>query len=100
MYQILDGQQWRHIWVVSDIHGCYHPLMDELKQRHFNPYEDLLISVGDLIDRGPESVKSLQLIRENGFARCGGTMSKWRLTRSVITILLSGPSMEVYGFPV
>jgi len=72
MYQILDGQQWRHIWVVSDIHGCYHPLMDELKHRHFNPYEDLLISVGDLIDRGPESVKSLQLIREKWFRAVRG----------------------------
>jgi hypothetical protein len=25
---------WRHVWVVSDIHGCYQWLMDELKRRH------------------------------------------------------------------
>ncbi|WP_313559418.1 metallophosphoesterase, partial [Enterobacter sp.] len=64
MYQRIEGGMWRHVWVVSDIHGCYQWLMDELKRRHFNPYEDLLISVGDVIDRGPDSVKCLQLIHE------------------------------------
>ncbi|MCL7706608.1 serine/threonine-protein phosphatase, partial [Enterobacter kobei] len=39
MYQRIEGGMWRHVWVVSDIHGCYHWLMDELKRRHFNPYE-------------------------------------------------------------
>ena len=63
---------WRHVWVVSDIHGCYQWLMDELKRRHFNPYEDLLISVGDLIDRGPDSVKTLQLINEKWFRAVRG----------------------------
>ena len=38
--------------VVSDIHGCYQWLMDELKQRHFNPDTDLLISVGILSTAG------------------------------------------------
>jgi serine/threonine protein phosphatase 1 len=46
--------------------------MEELKRRHFNPYEDLLISVGDLIDRGPDSVKSLQLINEKWFRAVRG----------------------------
>ena len=90
MYQRIKGGMWRHVWVVSDIHGCYQRLMDELKRRHFNPYEDLLISVGDMIDRGPDSVKSLQLINENGFVPSGATMSKWRSTVWIITIFHSG----------
>lgn len=57
MYQKIEGEHWRHVWVVSDIHGCYQWLIDELKRRHFNPDTDLLISVGDIIDRGPDSVK-------------------------------------------
>ncbi|MEK9218860.1 protein-serine/threonine phosphatase [Enterobacter mori] len=64
MYQKIEGKNWRHVWVVSDIHGCYQWLMDALKRRHFNPYEDLLISVGDIIDRGPDCVKCLQLMDE------------------------------------
>ena len=47
MYLKLDGHNWRHVWVVSDLHGCYQMLMDEIKQRQLNPYEDLLICVGD-----------------------------------------------------
>lgn len=72
MYQILEGHHWRHVWVVSDIHGCWQRLMDELKRLHFNPYEDLLISVGDLIDRGPESVKCLELMQESWFRAVRG----------------------------
>ena len=72
MYQRIEGGMWRHVWVVSDIHGCYQWLMDELKRRHFNPYEDLLISVGDVIDRGPDSVKCLQLIHEKWFRAVRG----------------------------
>lgn len=72
MYQRIDGGKWRHVWVVSDIHGCYQWLLDELKRRRFNPYEDLLISVGDLIERGPDSVKCLQLINEKWFRAVRG----------------------------
>ncbi len=92
MYQSFDGNKWRHIWVVSDIHGCYQRLINELKQRGFNPDEDLLISVGDLIDRGPDSVKCLQLTEENWFraVRCGAIMNKWRWMPSKIMILHSG----------
>src|SRR5690606_1029702 len=63
MYQKLDGRNWRHIWIAGDIHGCYQWLMDELARRNFIPGQDLLISVGDLIDRGPDSIKCLELMR-------------------------------------
>ena len=72
MYQKIEGKNWRHVWVVSDIHGCYQWLMDALKRRHFNPYEDLLISVGDIIDRGPDCVKCLQLMDEKWFRAVRG----------------------------
>lgn len=79
MYQRIEGGMWRHVWVVNDIHGCYQRLMDELKRRHFNPYEDLLISVGDMIDRGPDSVKSLQLINEKWFRAVRGNHEQMAL---------------------
>lgn len=79
MYERIDGRKWRHVWVVSDIHGCYQRLMDELKRCHFNPYEDLLISVGDMIDRGPDSVKSLQLINEKWFRAVRGNHEQMAL---------------------
>ncbi|WP_326466976.1 protein-serine/threonine phosphatase [Enterobacter wuhouensis] len=79
MYQRIDGGKWRHVWVVSDIHGCYQWLMDELKRRHFSPYEDLLISVGDLIDRGPDSVKCLELMNEAWFCAVRGNHEQMAL---------------------
>ena len=79
MYQRIDGSQWRHVWVVSDIHGCYQWLMDALKRRHFNPYEDLLISVGDIIDRGPDCVKCLQLMDEKWFRAVRGNHEQMAL---------------------
>ncbi len=67
MYQRIDGNTWRHIWLAGDLHGCFAPLMSELKKLKFNPYKDLLISVGDLIDRGPQSLKCLELIQQRWF---------------------------------
>ncbi|MGU3523224.1 protein-serine/threonine phosphatase [Enterobacteriaceae bacterium C23F] len=64
MYQRVDGNSWQHIWLTGDLHGCFEQLMSALKARQFNPYKDLLISVGDLIDRGPDSLKCLELIGE------------------------------------
>ncbi|QGN38662.1 protein-serine/threonine phosphatase [Klebsiella oxytoca] len=63
MYQRIDGSAWRNIWLVGDLHGCFTQLIAALRERKFDPYRDLLLSVGDLIDRGPQSAKCLNLLR-------------------------------------
>ncbi|CAI4221153.1 MULTISPECIES: serine/threonine protein phosphatase [Bacilli] len=62
MYQRINGADWRNIFVVGDLHGCYTLLMNELEKVSFDPACDLLISVGDLVDRGAENVECLELI--------------------------------------
>ncbi|MBY7412165.1 protein-serine/threonine phosphatase [Escherichia marmotae] len=62
IYQRIDGSQWRHIWLVGDIHGCLAQLREKLWFCRFDPWQDLFISVGDVIDRGPESLRCLQLL--------------------------------------
>lgn len=62
MYQHLDGSGWRNIWLVGDLHGCLAQLTAKLRLLRFDPYQDLLISVGDLIDRGPQSAACLGLL--------------------------------------
>lgn len=42
-------------YAVGDIHGCFSKLEDKLDSIGFNPRVDRLFSVGDLVDRGPES---------------------------------------------
>lgn len=54
-------------YFVGDIHGCYEQLMEALEKIKFNPDVDRLISVGDLVDRGPDSVKCLNLLKETWF---------------------------------
>ncbi|MGH8349781.1 MAG: metallophosphoesterase [Pseudomonas sp.] len=42
-------------FAVGDIHGCFSRLQAALDAVRFNPDVDRLFSVGDLVDRGPES---------------------------------------------
>lgn len=59
-------------YFVGDIHGCYEQLMAALEKIKFNPDVDRLISVGDLVDRGPDSVKCLNLLKELWFHAVSG----------------------------
>lgn len=49
-------------YVVGDIHGMFSTLDDLLEQIAFDPKCDRLFSVGDLIDRGPESLRALEYL--------------------------------------
>lgn len=63
IYHRIDGTKYRNVWVVGDLHGCCTRLMSELHRVDFDPAQDLLISVGDLIDRGTENVECLELLQ-------------------------------------
>ena len=54
-------------YVVGDIHGCYTLLMNRLREIGFDKSKDRLFSVGDLVDRGPESFNCLSLPYEPWF---------------------------------
>lgn len=58
----------KHTWLVGDIHGQYDLLMVALQQQGFSAVKgDILVSVGDLIDRGPDSLKTLKLLEHDWF---------------------------------
>jgi serine/threonine protein phosphatase 1 len=54
-------------FVVGDIHGCYDDLFVLLDHIRFDNTKDRLFSVGDMIDRGPDSKKCAELIYEPWF---------------------------------
>jgi len=54
-------------YVVGDLHGCYSLLTRLLEAVQFDKSQDRLFSVGDLIDRGPDSLSCLQLLAEPWF---------------------------------
>lgn len=79
IYQRIDGSAYRNIWVVGDLHGCYTLLMNKLDEIGFDTTKDLLISVGDLIDRGAENVECMELITFPWFRAVRGNHEKMML---------------------
>lgn len=53
----------RRLVIVGDVHGCFAELLELLEKVALAP-EDLLVSVGDLVDRGPESPEVVRFFRE------------------------------------
>ena len=53
--------------IVGDIHGCYRELKLLLEKVKFNPDNDRLISLGDLVHKGPKSFKVLEFFYKNGY---------------------------------
>lgn len=54
-------------FVIGDLHGalpCFRNLCAEI---YFDPTKDRMFSVGDLVDRGPQSLECLELLRELWF---------------------------------
>jgi serine/threonine protein phosphatase 1 len=59
----VDGRDF----VVGDLHGCFTRLGQLLDHVNFDDSKDRLISVGDLVDRGPENEQCLRLLGEPWF---------------------------------
>ena len=66
-YLKINGSEHQKIFVVGDLHGCYDLLMNKLSEVGFDFKKDLLVAVGDLIDRGVQNLKCLRLINEKWF---------------------------------
>lgn len=67
-----DASHFERLFVVGDLHGCYLELMSELKSIDFDFKKDMIISVGDLVDRGTDSLKCLELVNEPWFKAIRG----------------------------
>lgn len=50
------------VLAVGDIHGMYDKLINLIDMVHFDPDYDLLVFLGDYVDRGPDSVRCLQYV--------------------------------------
>jgi bis(5'-nucleosyl)-tetraphosphatase (symmetrical) len=55
-------------WAVGDLQGCYDELRDLLDRIEFEPGRDTLWLVGDLVNRGPNSLEVLRFVRSLGAA--------------------------------
>ena len=53
---------YSRVLAFGDIHGMYEKLTALMEKISFDPEEDLLVFLGDYIDRGPDSVSCLQYV--------------------------------------
>jgi len=63
-------------YICGDLQGCYTSLMNALKLLNFDESIDRLFCVGDLIDRGSESMECATLIYESWFITTQGNHEK------------------------
>jgi bis(5'-nucleosyl)-tetraphosphatase (symmetrical) len=56
------------VYAVGDIQGCLAELKSVLRKVHFDPQSDELWCVGDLVNRGPESLETLRFLKAMGNA--------------------------------
>lgn len=67
MIKFFDKNTVGRDFVIGDIHGNFSAVKSELEKIEFDKEKDRLFSVGDLVDRGPESHHVLDWISEQWF---------------------------------
>ena len=70
--RVWDKEIKGKVFAVGDLHGCYNLLMTRLKTIGFDFENDLLVSVGDLVDRGPQNLECISLLEQPWFTAVRG----------------------------
>ncbi|MEJ2061364.1 MAG: metallophosphoesterase [Gammaproteobacteria bacterium] len=80
MYQSFPRNETGRDFVVGDLHGMFSALEQMLLGVEFDAERDRLFSVGDLIDRGPESQRCLEFLDHSWFHAVQGNHERMMLT--------------------
>lgn len=72
LVKIWDKEIKGKLWAAGDIHGCHNLLMTRLKEIGFDFENDLLVAVGDLVDRGTQNIECIELLSKSWFTSVRG----------------------------
>ena len=72
MVKVWDKEITGKLYAVGDIHGCYNLLMNHLNEIGFDFENDLLVAVGDLVDRGTQNFQCVELLSKPWFTSVRG----------------------------
>ena len=67
MHKFIRKNKVGRDFVVGDVHGRYDLLKQAMEAHAFDKKKDRLFSVGDIVNRGPESEKCLKLLKKKWF---------------------------------
>ncbi|WP_374557386.1 metallophosphoesterase [Aquitalea pelogenes] len=79
LFASMPANQAGRDFVVGDVHGCFTELRQLLEQVVFDGSRDRLFSVGDLVDRGPESRQVLEWLAKPWFYAVRGNHEQMAL---------------------
>lgn len=83
LIEFFNASEYNRLFVVGDLHGCYEEFLDKLEQIKFDFNRDIVISVGDLVDRGRESFKCLELVKHPWFKAIRGNHEQMCLEAAI-----------------
>lgn len=99
-HERIDADAWEDIYVVGDVHGCraeLDALLDRLNVRS----DDLVVFVGDLVRKGPDTEGVLDLVRGRPNLRSVRGNNEAKFLRGETGLDLSAPNADlVRSLPV
>lgn len=96
-------------YVIGDLQGCFTPLQQLLAQIDYHPERDELWFVGDIVNRGPQSLSCLRFVKqlvESGRGRmvlgnhdlhllaCAAGLERFRSGKDTIDDILNAPDRD------
>ncbi|SIQ81014.1 serine/threonine protein phosphatase 1 [Haladaptatus litoreus] len=91
----IDADEWEDIYVVGDVHGCLTELESLLETLAVSD-DDLVVFVGDLIRKGPDSLGVLELVQANDNLLSVRGNNEEKLLRGDAVLCDFGPAEREY----
>jgi len=100
-HKYIDSNEWNNIYIIGDVHGCLDTL-EQLLDTITPESDDLVVFVGDLVRKGPDSKGVLDIVRDrsNFYSVRGNNEQKLIDGRKSIDTLTDSDLEYIESLPV